>query len=1343
MNGTSSTGKKKRLVWVCDNCKEFKHEDCDIVTRHEEQCKGPFCPTAMENPSADDGKKNEQEELKETEKPSASTTTCTDDTGGDNDSTGSKRKRINSSAEKEENLETNQATINSRTMTRKLRSSSARSTNSSTTTTEESTDDENRGKKSTGKNNSNGKKRERSDKSKQRSTSGKDNDDTTAEDLKKKRQKKPAKLASIFNPASSGDTATINNTTRSRNGTKNTNKNSTINNKKVLKENNGKDLKKKPTNKKNALELLSQSSSSENSNQSTKRKPPANKEKTKTTQNSKSASSSTVAASKKQKTTNTKNSNASLAAIFQSQRTKGDKPMDEKALMAEQRAVEFQAKMTKRREMEREQQRKREELFFSKKKPAAGGVTVAATRTTASRMYPCPRFPVPSFVFPSQQQDKTTNNDNDQSTSKKTVSKEMLQQAQLALQKAMHCLHSKTEEAESSSPWEWTYSLPSAATMTADDFDAELAKILASAGAPGVSKASGQSSLWAETYYSLVNLDDICGQQNQLVANDLVAFVRDWMVHRQDAHERMAERQRALQKKRRATKKKKSTKYADDEDLWSDSDNEDGLARLCLIDGPVGTCKSALVHAVARHCGCQIIELNTSDKRGSADLRKALEEATRSHSSLAMLKKQQTNFFAKQELVDSDDENDDDANSDCDSDGEVQPKKKGTSLTMILIDEADITFETGGDSAFWSALNDLARKAQCPIFLTSNRVPRELDSMLYKYVATSRPSPTECAKELKRFLTEESILPKEVNVDVLNGLALLAELCDCDLRRILHRLQLFCSAKSKVTTRDEQSTPASTTIERDSTQDQAVNIVKVSPRQISSETETLLTIRGKNFCRLKSHATKQPEVQVFVGEQLCPVAKIVDDKTILAVCPALVRDANVDKYGLRSVSKYVKHQSLGSCYSPVSLHSLHPSGSGHVASSHVFSHTLVDGTTVSALIPYNVEWLFPEEEDESDVEFDDAYHQHAARPSCLLKRKAVASTDTDKAHRMLEAALEEWGPDAVDEVSTKAASAKGFGNTDIAIQSQCELDSLAKDLELASDASLLDDFCGLPFLSGATPGFGYQFTPEGSESNFSSTSLKLHGNSTHCSEERLLFSGYKDTAAFYGDSDAWMSNPTSARDRELIRTSLGARFADAASTSASAVQQEDEEDVDDLTLWSPPCSTDVDEDAFLLRPIPAPLQFLPALLLETQQSAVCRHVRGSVFLQRRVEESSSAQLDAINVVCTHDAHVRMRYKGLHDANLSLDYIPILRMMAVFERAILSIEDNEPANMPRRRTRRSNKGRSHYLESLNKIITWGEEGVPSASEAGERLAKSFLQYQYGTTGTLSVSSDFGL
>ena len=175
--------------------------------------------------------------------------------------------------------------------------------------------------------------------------------------------------------------------------------------------------------------------------------------------------------------------------------------------------------------------------------------------------------------------------------------------------------------------------------------DEDLARTIASVmSPPPVSIGDGvepSNELWSSKYGICHVPDDVCGDTNKESAKQLMAFICEWKAHRADFVKKMEEKHKSLgSQKRRKTKKGGSGRSYYEDDLWCDTDDEDlGLCNIFLLNGPHGTGKSALVHAAARQTGCVLLEINTTEKRGGSALKRAIEECTQSHSSLALLKR--------------------------------------------------------------------------------------------------------------------------------------------------------------------------------------------------------------------------------------------------------------------------------------------------------------------------------------------------------------------------------------------------------------------------------------------------------------------------------------------------------------------------------------------------------------------------------------------------------------------------------------------------------------------------------------------------------------------------------
>lgn len=1031
---------------------------------------------------------------------------------------------------------------------------------------------------------------------------------------------------------------------------------------------------------------------------------------------------------------------ATLAAIFQN--SNKEKAEDGKALMSEQVAAELQSQRRLerecQRERERERQRKRQETFFQRK-PANKTCGMPCDKKKSSKFSSCPRFPVPSF---SPAPAPRINSHTSIPTEKNNVwaSEDDLQKARLVVQKSLPFPSRPSLQFadHKASSWELCRTalddgIQKHPALCTPSIQTELAKIL-----NVIPRESASSNHEKQTHGCDLDVSDICGETNLSVAKHLGAFVREWMVERQKSHQRMAERQKALLKKHKTSNRKKRTTR--DEDLWTDSEDDDNaLPSICLIEGPVGSCKSALIHAVARQCECPVVELNTSDKRGGAHLRKVLEETTLSHSSLEMLKKQEANIFFRNNLGSDD------------SDDEQEIQQSGSKLTVILIDEVDNIYES--DIGFWSSLYDLTKRARCPVFLTANSLPRGLSSspsLRFRHFITSRPSPSECAKKIEQLVHRGGFTRQKSETNI-QAFASVAEQCGCDLRRIKQELQLFLCTKQStdnVAANKCNGNPIPCVALAEphheaKKSDKTVYIESITPKTVASDDCTLITIKGKNFRK----SCDASSIAVFAGGQECYGARLVDEETILAVVQPRLRPHGVDRFGIRVASSgfiEVERPSLNALFVPISLRSGQSKARLTNISSSAMNVPLIDDSNISVMKACNIEYSFPASDDapsdeEEIIEFNDARDSSrstwlSCRASCLKQERSLRSLSSQTQEEAMKTAdelvateikkMSENRDTAVVEPLVADQSAACQRDKD----EQHVLELMAREYELASDASLLDCYVGVPLSSGASPGFGYDFTPEGSRSG---GMLSQHGNATHCSAEKLFALGWKDSCAFYGDQESFMFHPR-GRDLQLVNFAhMGIRG------QAQSMEQEanapDEKDLEanntekaDLTLWEPLDSRLSSEDFCLDRPIPTSLASLPSMLLSARKYLTPPYLKHDVLFGRLAQMSDSGR-EMMGVLYSEDQAKVHVCGSSADSVLHMDYLPTLRNMAAYEQAASSVADTE-ATGSRRRTRKSRRGRIHYFESLNQCYGWDNEFAFSATGLGQRLADARLHFR---------------
>jgi len=153
---------------------------------------------------------------------------------------------------------------------------------------------------------------------------------------------------------------------------------------------------------------------------------------------------------------------------------------------------------------------------------------------------------------------------------------------------------------------------------------------------------------------------------------------------------------------------------------------------------------------------------------------------------------------------------------------------------------------------------------------------------------------------------EEEVLTSEREDDGgcdRDALLRIAELCNCDLRGILNAMQLHCHGslslsaaaaaprKSGRRGKEEGSGDASQMTSRCLNNPE---ISEVSPSIIDGSSHSVLTIRGRNFLGTCEWA----RIQVIIDGHPSPMLRVVDDTTILAISPPCDLPEGVDSSGI-------------------------------------------------------------------------------------------------------------------------------------------------------------------------------------------------------------------------------------------------------------------------------------------------------------------------------------------------------------------------------------------------------------------------------------------------------------
>lgn len=767
--------------------------------------------------------------------------------------------------------------------------------------------------------------------------------------------------------------------------------------------------------------------------------------------------------------------------------------------------------------------------------------------------------------------------------------------------------------------------------------------------------------LWSRKYTIRNIPSDVCGATNKRVAESCTGFVDEWKVERQKALVRRADKQDRLARGKKMRSKKKKV-----DDLWDDAsdDNQSGLPSICLLTGPVGCGKTSLVHSIARSCDCEVMEINTTDKRSHQNLKNAIEEMTQSDSTLDMLKNRAAAplIFSKRQsaLVDSEDEDSD---------------EEGSAVPIVLIDEVDLIFDHDGDAGFWPALKALAKRAKCPIFLTANAIPQAMSalSMRFKHYSMERPTPTECMRKILQVMNSENLAYRQnlLRDQVEQVLVVFAERYECDLRRILLEMQLFAKARNYVAL----SEPDQSFLDKASMNpgirffEEGPVARKITPNAVPAEEQTRLTIEGRGFASLPQNCS------ISIGQQVCE-AEVVDDTTISAVCPPFPLQETNFRY---------------SCRFPVVKIEAPPAISRSAIGTRLNTLELHEGSTMLAASHVTIEYLLPCRSRDKSVKRKSMVHsKHTEEPSSV---------------RQSETKMLIENPTTV-EVHMNAVS-------DEDLQSLEELSQLAYKLERHSDATFMEhSMYGIPWLGGASRGFASHFVDGFGTSCDPTATNKLcrDDNAKPPPIARILLCGWNDDDCFFGDSDAYVTKP-GFRDRELY--SQMARSGRRGSVSTSIISS-DAEDADDqgqenIQTKHFPCQSD--EDAFLVREtllaeLPSTLTNLlgdsPGWGQLTNKLTYKRRKHNmrmtNEFFSELWHDLNACQIFARGV--GRDVEAEESF----DARIFLDYGPIISQICLYEAAAISLADSsvdDVQSLSRRTTRRSKElMHAHHLMKVN-------------------------------------------
>ncbi|XP_042449668.1 uncharacterized protein LOC122034470 [Zingiber officinale] len=304
-----------------------------------------------------------------------------------------------------------------------------------------------------------------------------------------------------------------------------------------------------------------------------------------------------------------------------------------------------------------------------------------------------------------------------------------------------------------------------------------------------------EHSLWTAKYQP-ENASEVCG--NSHLVSQLAEWLKSW-------HEKGRKSDKHCNVEEQCVVENNEDRlYNAESDM---EDQEDSLESVLLVTGPVGSGKSAAIHACAKEEGFEVIEVDASDLRNGTSIKNKYGEAMESHGFNRWSSYNNNNSRGKQNvnvLADAPctmrnmksenfglttpmdmQENDP---SQCSWTGETRMANK----SLVLFEDVDSVFDDDhGLNSFICTILQLAETSKRPIILTSNSKNRALTRLLGQLVLDFElPSNEELFRHVHTICANERA---QISSCLLQQFI---SSCLGDLRKVIMSLQFWCQGKN-------------------------------------------------------------------------------------------------------------------------------------------------------------------------------------------------------------------------------------------------------------------------------------------------------------------------------------------------------------------------------------------------------------------------------------------------------------------------------------------------------------------------------------------------------------------